>query len=271
MNERPEDPRADEGRDDDGPLGFGSEPEPNPYAHRQDPDLAAEGIGGHSAPGEAVAVPRPPGASRYGWFLGVVGVLVLAIVLLNGARSKGPGSRGVAVGRRMPAFAAPLAVSPLKGDVNVATRPDQGSAGRVPACKLRRGDVLNICQLWERGPVVLAFFATRGAQCTRELDNLERVRRRHPGVQFAAVSIRGDRGDVRSLVRNRGWRYPVGYDADGVLANLYGVAVCPQITYALRGGRVIGTSVGELSAGALDARVRGLEVRARKAGWRPPR
>ena len=95
------------------------------------------------------------------------------------------------------------------------------------------------------------------------------MRARHPGVQFAAVAIRGDRGDVRKLVRSRGWGFPVGYDRDGVTANLYGVAVCPQVTFALPGGRVFGTSLGELDARELDARVRRLETRARAQGWRP--
>ena len=250
-------------RDDDGPLGFGSEEDR--WAHRRDPDLEP----GSAPEREDVGVPRPPGASRYGWFLGVVGILLLGVVLLNGARSKGPGSSGLTAGQRMPAFAAPLAMGGLEGDVNVATKADQGDAGKVPACAVRRADVLNVCRLWERGPVVLAFFATKGSQCTRELDALERVRLRHPGVQFAAVSIRGDRGDVRRLVQRRGWRFPVGFDRDGVTANLYGVAVCPQVTYALPGGRVVGTSLGELDARELDARVARLETRARRNGWSP--
>jgi hypothetical protein len=257
-----------DGRDDDGPLGF--EPEEDRWAHRQDPDLVAEGVRGPGPAREQIGVPRPPGASRYGWFLGVVGVLVLAIVLLNGARSHGPGSRGVTAGQRMPAFAAPLAVGNLNGDVNVATKAGQGEAGKIAACAVTGPGVLNVCRLWRQGPVVLAFFATKGAQCTRELDALDRVRVRHPGVQFAAVSIRGDRGDVRKLVRNRGWGFPVGYDRDGITANLYGVAVCPQVTYALPGGRVTDTSLGELGARELDARVGRLEQRARAKGWRPP-
>jgi hypothetical protein len=259
---------VNDGRDDDGPLGFG--PEEDRWAHRRDPDLEYDpAVGGPEFDPEDIPVPRPPGASRYGWFLGVVGVLLLAVVLLNGARSKGPGSSGVSTGQRMPAFAAPLATGRLEGDVNVAKKAGQGEAGEVPACAVRRADVLNVCRLWERGPVVLAFFATKGSQCTRELDALERVRARHPGVQFAAVSIRGDRGDVRRLVQRHGWRFPVGYDRDGITANLYGVAVCPQVTYALPGGRVVDTSLGELDARELDGRVRRLEAQARKNGWRP--
>jgi hypothetical protein len=255
---------------DEGPLGFGesadadadnddAKDERDRWAHRQDPDLIAEGISG-TAPDRPPAPARlPPGASRYTWFVGVVAVIVLAYITINTISSDGPGSRGLEVGSRVPPFAAPLALSTLEGDVNIARKPNSGDAGKIAACALRGPDVLNVCQLYERGPVVLAFFATRGKQCTRELDTLERVRRRHPRVQFAAVAIRGDRGDVRNLIRSHGWAFPVGYDSDGILANLYGVAVCPQLTYVRRGGTVASTGLGEANERELERRVRALE------------
>jgi len=223
-------------------------------------------VSGGPGPGPA----RPAaGASRYGWFVGVAGVLLLALVTLNALRSEGPGSQGVATGQTMPPFAAPLALSDLEGDVNVARKGGQGAAGRRPACQVRGRDVLNACELYERGPVVLAFLATRGARCTRELDALERARAGHPGVQVAAVAIRGDRDELRRIIRRRGWSFPVGYDRDGILANLFGVAVCPQVMFALPGGRVHDTSFGELDARGLDRRIGELEAAARERGWRP--
>jgi hypothetical protein len=212
----------------------------------------------------------PPGISRYGWFLGVVVVLLIAYVTLNTARSDGPGSSGVQQGERMPPFAAPLATGAVRGDVNIARRSGQGAAGARPACDVRGAGILNVCALWERGPVVLAFLATRGAKCTGELDALERVRGAHPGIQFAAVSLRGDRAALRVLVRRHGWGFPVAYDRDGILANVYGVAVCPQVTYALPGGKVTDTTVGEIDRAALDDRLAALERAARAAGWKPP-
>lgn len=246
-----------EHRDDQrGPLGFGDGEREEPTTRRERPPPAPA---------------RPPaGASRYGWFVGVVAVLVLAYISLNTLRSRGPGSQGPAIGSRLPPFAAPLALSGLDGDVNVARKAGQGSAGARPACTVRGPGILNSCQLAERGPVVLAFLATRGARCSRELDRLEALRGRHPGVQIAAVSIRGSREGLRAVVRGHGWRFPVGYDRDGILANLFGVAVCPQITYALPGGRVQATSVGELGAAELERRIAELERAARARGWQPP-
>jgi AhpC/TSA family len=206
---------------------------------------------------------------RLGWLAVAAAVVLVGWVTFNTLRSDGVGSEGVAAGRPMPPFAAPLALSSLDGDVNVARRADQGAAGRRPACSVRGPRVLNVCALYERGPVVLAFLATRGARCTRELDRLQRLRARHRDVGFAAVSIRGDRDELRATIRRHRWTFPVGYDRDGVLANLYGVAVCPAITYGLPGGVVHDTSIGELDLAGLRARVGRLERAARARGWRP--
>ena len=58
-------------------------------------------------------------------------------------------------------------------------------------------DVLNVCELAERGPVVLAFFAEPIDRCDDQIDVLDRLRSRFPDVQFAAVAIRGDRDELR--------------------------------------------------------------------------
>jgi hypothetical protein len=205
------------------------------------------------------APPRPPaGGQSFIWVLGVVGILAIAYITLNTLQTDAPGSRGVPAGRTLPPFAVPLALSSLDGDANIATRADSGAEGKRPACQVRGPRVLNSCQLAERGPVVLAFVATRSERCERQIDVLERVRARFPAVEFAAVAVRGDRGDVRRVVRSHRWRLPVGYDHDGAVANLYAVAVCPTITFARRGGRVVGTSFELLDERALARRVEAL-------------
>src|SRR5947207_1809292 len=78
-----------------------------------------------------------------------------------------------------------------------------------------------------------------GSECRRELDVMQRLRPRFPGVRFAAVAVRGDRGALRTLIRRRGWTFPIGYDRDGAVANLYGVAVCPTIVFAYPGRRTM--------------------------------
>jgi hypothetical protein len=160
----------------------------------------------------------------------------------------------------MPPFAMPLAQSRSDKDANVATRSKEGNPlGSRPACEVRGPDILNSCELAEQGPVVLAFMAVRGGdRCIRQLDTIERVRRRFPQVRFAAISIRGDHGQLRKLVREHRWRFPVGFDRDGVVSNVYGVPVCPMIVFAHRGGVTQRTTIGTLDARQLDTQVRRL-------------
>jgi hypothetical protein len=185
-------------------------------------------------------------------------VLVLVLVVATVQHGTERGARGLPAGQVIPPFAVPRAQSALDGDANLARRAGEGEAGSRPACAVRRPDVLNGCVLAERGPLVLAFFATRGKGCIQQLDVMERVRAQTPGVQFAAIAIRGDRDDLRALVRRHGWRFGVGYDRDGALSAAFHVQVCPQLTFARRGGRVVETTFGELKAPILAAKARRL-------------
>jgi len=158
----------------------------------------------------------------------------------------------------MPPFAVPTALGPIDADANIARRAGEGQAGERAACTVHGPGVLNGCALREAGPVVLAFFAIRSRECVAQLDALQQVRAQLPGVQLAAIAIRGDRGDLRKLVARHGWRFPVGFDRDGALSNAYHVQVCPQLTFARRGGRVVETTFGELAPAALVAKARRL-------------
>jgi thiol-disulfide isomerase/thioredoxin len=171
---------------------------------------------------------------RPGVLLGVLVFALMVYVVLNTLRTEGPGSRGVEAGRELPPFAVPLALSDLVGDANVSGT----------ACSVRGAKILNVCQLAERGPVVLAFFAEPSERCDDEIDALDRLRPDFPRVRFAAVAIRGNRGNLQDRIRARGWQLPVGWDRDGAVANAYAVAVCPAITLARRGGTVVRTLLG---------------------------
>jgi hypothetical protein len=244
-------------REPRGPLDFDAPTRPTPAPARPAgsgrPDPAAAPAPRRRRP------PAPPAGTRYLWVVGgaaIVLVLVLVVATLRQGTERG--ARGVPAGAVMPPFAVPLALSPLDGDANLARNAGEGQAGARPACSIRRADVLNGCALHQTGPVVLAFFATRGRECIAQLDVIERVRAQVPGVSFAAVAIRGDRAGVRRLVRRHGWSFPIGYDRDGALSNAYHVQVCPQLTFARRGGRVVETTFGELDAPALAAKARRL-------------
>jgi hypothetical protein len=179
---------------------------------------------------------------RPGTIVGVLALAVIAYISYNSVTTEGPGSRGVEAGSDLPAFAAPLALSNLEGDADMS-------------CDQRGEDVLNVCELSERGPVVLAFFAEPIARCVEQIDILDRLRSRFPDVQFAAIATLGDRDELRERVRERGWGLPVGHDHDGAVANAYAVAVCPQITFARRGGEVTRTTFGSQDEDELTAAI----------------
>jgi hypothetical protein len=197
----------------------------------------------------------PPRRSTVTWIVGVAVVLAFAYITLNTLRTDAPGSRGLDPGDPLPPFAAPLALSRLDGDANLATEPGQGGQGDRPACEVRGPDILNACQLAERGPVAIAFVATRSKDCDRQVDVLDRARAEYPDISFAAVAIRGDRDDLRRTIRRRGWRLPVAWDRDGGVANAYAVAICPTVTFAYKGGRVEGTSLALIEGAALRERL----------------
>lgn len=206
----------------DGPFGRRSPEAPQP------PEPLAP------AAEEPASPPPPRGLSSVTWILGVLVVLGLSYITLNTLRTEGPGSRGVQVGRALPAFAAPLATGSLEGDAQVDPR---------KACDVTGADVLNSCELRESNePVVLAFTASRSEQCERQVDRVDRVARRLDGVRFAVIGIRGTKAALATSAKR--WSIPVAHDRDGAVSNLFAVAVCPTITFAKPGGIVDYTSLG---------------------------
>jgi hypothetical protein len=177
------------------------------------------------------------------------------------------GGDQLTVGRVVPPFAVPLALSELNGDANIATHANDGEAGIRPACSVRGATILNLCQLYEQRPVVLALFIDNGA-CANILGTLKQAAAAFPDVNFAAVAIRGDRVALRILVRSRAAGLPVGYDEDGALASLYAMVSCPQITFIEPGGRMSQQPLrGTSSTAALNHRVSKLLAAARAHGW----
>ncbi len=254
----PEDPSGPAGASD---RGAGQPPAAGDW-------FSTAGPAGAGEPPMRAPVAAPP--QRYGRYVALLALLILVLITINTIITKPNGASGVAPGEQLPAFAVPLALSNLKGDADVATRPDEGEAGRIPACKLRRADVLNVCQLYEGAPLVLALFVNSGG-CTTVLSRMQALVGAYPGVRFAAVALRGDRGGLRRTIRTRGLTFPVGIDEEGTLAALYKIASCPQVTFALPGGRARGHALlSTPSQQALRGRVAELVAAARAAGWREP-
>ena len=238
---------------------------------RLDPDRAATAptAAGPRDPGPVDHTPVNPDAQgaagnsratvvdtrRYRWMVGIFGLALVVAISVYGFATQGVGRTGVPPGHRLRYFAAPLAQTNLVGDPNLN-----------PPCTRAQHDprALNVCLDVKRAPLVLALFVTGSDQCLRSVDALQALARSRAlasrPVQFAAVAVQASRSDTAALVRSHHWTIPVAYDRDGSIRSLYGVAVCPMLELASRGGVVRARLVGDQwqTAAALAPRVQAL-------------
>jgi hypothetical protein len=207
---------------------------------------------------------------RYGRYVGLLALVILLLITINTIVTKPNGAGGIQPGSTLAPFAVPLAASSLRGDANIATQPDQGAAGRVPACSVRGPRILNICELHEQGPVVLALFVDAGS-CSDILGDMQALVAAYPAVRFAAVAIKPDRGSLRSELARRGITFPVGVDEDGALVAMYKDASCPQVSFIYPGGVVESRALlSRPSPATLRARVQQLLSASEARGFKPP-
>lgn len=209
---------------------------------------------------------------RYATLVGVAFVVLIVIATLNTIRTENGGSLGVSKGDRgmpLPEFAVPNAVTgPLDKDANIfqddcstSENPCPSGASRTPACEIPRKGAIRVCDLFDR-PLVLSFWFTREADCLPTQDLINRAAARYRGrVNFLSIDVRDDPASVRSIVAERGWTIPVGYDRDGAVSDLYRVGGCPTVAFAYPGGILAFAKIGvdNLSGPKLVADIERLE------------
>jgi hypothetical protein len=201
---------------------------------------------------------------------------VVVVALLNKAGDTDSGALGLdELPPRwpLPEFAVPVASGPLEGDANIAQDdcetsqvPCPPGARRTPACRVEERDAIRVCDLFDRPSVLGFWFSKGGDDCIDQQDVLDSLYERYRGrVRFLSLNVRDDRDEVRDLVRERGWRMPVGYDRDGAVGRLYGVAGCPTFAYAYPGGTLQSASFGALGPDQLAAKLDALLQATRSA------
>ncbi|HET6570082.1 MAG TPA: TlpA disulfide reductase family protein [Solirubrobacterales bacterium] len=211
---------------------------------------------------------------RYSIFVGLIFAAIVVVALIHGVPG---GGETLGLDRQearwpLPEFAVPNAAGGLEGDANVAQDdcsvgelPCPADSRRQPACRIETPGAIRVCDLFDR-PLVISFWFSKGGDCVEQQDAVSRLFSRYRGrVRFLSLDIRDDRGTVRDLIRQRGWKMPVGYDRDGAVASLYRVGGCPTYAYVYPGGTLESASVGELTATQLGARVGGLLKASRLA------
>lgn len=215
---------------------------------------------------------------RYSLVAGLIFAAVIFIAVINTFGDNDEGTLGLDEREKrwaLPEFAVPRADGAIDADANLAQddcetaeTPCPSSARRQPACRISVPGALRVCDYFGR-PLVLAFWFSRGDNCSEQQDVVNQVYGRYRGrVNFLSVNVRDDPDSVRDLIEHRGWTMPVGYDRDGAVAGLYRVGGCPTFAYVYPGGTLQDASIGELTAGQLEARVDGLlrATRAAEAG-----
>jgi len=205
---------------------------------------------------------------RYSLAAGLLFAAVIAIAVMHTLGGKDEGTLGLnelEARWPLPEFAVPDAAGPLEGDANVAQddcasseTPCPDGSWRPPACRIETPGAIRVCDLFGR-PLVLSFWFARGGNCTEQQDVVSDVYARYRDrVGFLSLDVRDGRDAVRELIRQRGWRMPVGYDRDGAVGALYRVGGCPTFAYAYPGGTLQDASIGELTAPQLESHVRAL-------------
>jgi hypothetical protein len=231
-------------------------------------------MSGSGLPGSPPGADRPDlgiAGARYGRYVVILAAILLVAFTIHVALTSHKGTTSIRPGARIPPFAAPYAIGGPAGEVDVATHADEGQAGKVPACSERGLVILNICQLYERGPVVLALFFDVGS-CAKTLDDLQRLVPEFPEVGFAAVAVKEDAASIARIVHSKHLTMPVGVDTDGRLGGLYAMVSCPQITFVYPGGIVQSAALlSRPPLATLHARVAALVAASLARGWTPVR
>lgn len=213
---------------------------------------------------------------RYTLLAGLLLAAVVIVALINEVGGNDSGVLGLdELPPRwpLPEFAVPVAAGPSDSDANIAQDdcetsqiPCPEDARRTPACRIEESEAIRVCDLFDR-PLVLSFwFSKGGGECVDQQDVLDSLYERYRDrVRFLSLNVRDDRDTVRDLVGEHGWQMPVGYDRDGAVGRLYGVAGCPTFAYAYPGGTLYRASFGSLDRDELAARIDSLLRASRRA------
>lgn len=194
---------------------------------------------------------------RYSIYVGLAFVALIVVAAVNSVTSQEGSILGAEPDERgmpLPPFAVPEALGELMGDANVyqddcetSRNPCPPADRRTPACEVEGEDVIRVCDYFDR-PLVLSFWFTRGGDCLPAQDAIDEAAERYRGrVNFLSVNVRDDRDRIRQIIRERDWQLPVGHDADGAVANVYRVGVCPTVAFAYPGGILAGSAAGDAS------------------------
>ncbi len=144
--------------------------------------------------------------------------------------------------------------------------PPPSSSAKAPGYQLTmlNGQTVNLAAYRGKKAVVLDFWATWCGPCKQSMPVVSQVANayRARGVEFFAVNMAEDAGQVQSFVQKQGLSIPVALDPTGQLAASFGVSGIPHLVIIGKDGTVKGTHTGA-DASLQQSLMRDLDVALR--------
>jgi peroxiredoxin len=136
------------------------------------------------------------------------------------------------------------------------------------------GQTVNLQELLQRGPVVLAFFKITCPVCQYAFPFYERMAqaRKESGATFLGISQNGQK-EAKAFASEYGITFPIAIDNDAnhyKVANEYGLTNVPTLFYIARDGEIEVSSVGWSKADVDEVNRKLADLRNEKAPtlWR---
>jgi peroxiredoxin len=129
------------------------------------------------------------------------------------------------------------------------------------------GKTVNLHELLQRGPLVLAFFKISCPVCQYAFPMYERLAKAHKDVAtFLGISQNGP-SDAKAFAREYGVTFPIAIDNDAnhyAVSNAYGLTNVPTIFYIVPDGEIEVSSVGWSKTDVDQANAKLAELRHEK-------
>ena len=154
--------------------------------------------------------------------------------------------------------AAPLVL--LLNGSETSTDPSERLAaepgGHAPDFSLTLFDGTNFTlsrHLAEDGkPVVMNFWASWCVPCREEMPTFDSVAQRRPDVLILGVAVQDTDDEARALAAEIGVGYPLGFDAEGKILELYPILGLPTTWFITADGRIASIRAGQLDQDELE-------------------